>query len=335
MECCDVLVVGGGAAGIAAAVAAAENGAAVVLAEREEGLGGVLPQCLHHGFGLVYYGADLTGAEYARRMANKLRGTPVRLLTGTTVLSVSRDRTALLSGSETGLFRLSFRQLVLAAGCRETPIGALPVAGTRPAGIFTAGEAQRLMNLEGRTVGRSAVVLGGGDMGLVMARQLVLSGCRVAAVVERRDFCGGQPRHQRACFDVLGIPLRLNSTVTEVHGRGRVSAVTVCRLDTGAEEILPCDTLLTAVGLVPQRELLRPLGAPPPPWVHLCGNCEHVLRIVDTVTVQGEEAGRRAAGNIPQLRYNFPVSVDTRPKEGYHRVDLFRAGRGTQTDGDE
>lgn len=295
MERCDVLVVGGGAAGMAAARAAADCGAAVILAEREDALGGVLPQCLHHGFGLVRLGADLTGAEYARRVMAELSDAPVRILTGTTVLSVRPDRTALLSGGETGLFRLSFRQLVLAAGCRETPVGALPVAGTRPAGIFTAGEAQRLVNLEGRRVGETIVILGGGDIGLVMAQQLTHNGCRVAAVVEQRAFCGGQPRHQKACFEELGIPLLLRATVTEVHGRGRVSAVTVRRLDAGVEELLPCDTLLTAVGLIPERELLRPLGTPLPGWVHLCGNCEHVHRIVDTVTAQGEAAGRAAA----------------------------------------
>ena len=295
MEHCDVLVVGGGAAGMAAARAAADCGAAVILAEREDALGGVLPQCLHHGFGLVRLGADLTGAEYARRVMAELSDAPVRILTGTTVLSVRPDRTALLSGGETGLFRLSFRQLVLAAGCRETPVGALPVAGTRPAGIFTAGEAQRLVNLEGRRVGETIVILGGGDIGLVMAHPLTHNGCRVAAVVEQRAFCGGQPRHQKACFEELGIPLLLRATVTEVHGRGRVSAVTVRRLDAGVEELLPCDTLLTAVGLIPERELLRPLGTPLPGWVHLCGNCEHVHRIVDTVTAQGEAAGRAAA----------------------------------------
>ena len=295
MERCDVLVVGGGAAGMAAARAAADWGAAVVLAEREDFLGGVLPQCFHHGFGLVYYGEDLTGAAYARRAAAELAGAPVRMLTGTTVLSVHPDRTALLTGAQTGLVRLSFRQLVLAAGCRETPVGALPVAGTRPAGIFTAGEAQRLVNLEGGRVGDTIVILGGGDIGLVMAQQLTHNGCRVAAVVEQRAFCGGQPRHQKACFEELGIPLLLRATVTEVHGRGRVSAVTVRRLDAGVEELLPCDTLLTAVGLIPERELLRPLGTPLPGWVHLCGNCEHVHRIVDTVTAQGEAAGRAAA----------------------------------------
>lgn len=295
MDHCDVLVAGGGAAGIAAACAAADCGCSVVLAEREDALGGVLPQCLHHGFGLVRFGVDLTGAEYARRVMAELADAPVRILTGTTVLSVRPDRTALLSGAKTGLFRLTFRHLVLASGCRETPIGALPVVGTRPAGIFTAGEAQRLVNLEGRRVGDAIVILGGGDIGLVMAQQLTHNGCRVAAVVEQRDFCGGQPRHQKACFKELGIPLLLRATVTQVHGRERVSAVTVRHLDTGTEEILPCDTLLTAVGLVPERELLRPLGRPLPGWVHLCGNCEHVHRIVDTVTTQGEAAGRRAA----------------------------------------
>ncbi|OUN05913.1 hypothetical protein B5G43_10830 [Flavonifractor sp. An92] len=300
MEHCDVLVVGGGAAGMAAACAAANCGATVVLAEREDALGGVLPQCLHHGFGLVQFGADLTGAEYARRVVAELADTPVRILAGTTVLSVHPDHSALLSGAKTGLFRLTFRQLVLASGCRETPVGALPVVGTRPAGIFTAGEAQRLVNLEGRRVGNTIVILGGGDIGLVMAQQLTRNGCRVAAVVEQRAFCGGQPRHQKACFEQLGIPLLLRATVTEVHGRGRVSAVTVRHLDTGAEEILPCDTLLTAVGLVPERELLRPLGTPLPGWVHLCGNCEHVHRIVDTVTAQGEAAGHTAALQIGQ-----------------------------------
>lgn len=293
MEHCDVLVVGGGAAGMAAALAAAETGCAVVLAEREERLGGVLPQCLHRGFGLIRFQEDLTGAEYAGREAAALAAAPVCLRTGTAVLSLSPARTALLSGAETGLCRLAFRQLVLAAGCRETPIGALPVAGTRPAGIFTAGEAQRLMNLEGRTLGRQVVVLGGGDMGLVMARQFALAGCWVT-VVERRAVCGGQPRHQRACFGVLGIPLRLSSTVTEIHGRGRITAVTVQRLDSGTEERLPCDTLVTALGLIPERELLGPLGQQPPAWVHLCGNCEHVHRLVDTVSAQGRDAGRRA-----------------------------------------
>lgn len=293
MEHCDILVVGGGAAGMAAALAAADTGCSVVLAEREDRLGGVLPQCLHHGFGLIRFQEDLTGAEYAGRVAEQLRRSPVRICTGTTVLSVSPHRTALLSGAETGLRSLAFRQLVLASGCRETPIGALPVAGTRPAGIFTAGEAQRLMNLEGRTVGREIVVLGGGDMGLVMARQFALTGCRVT-VVERRTACGGQPRHQRACFEELGIPLRLSSTVTGIHGRGRITAVTVRRLDSGGEERISCDTLVTALGLIPERELLEPLGGPLPPWVHLCGNCEHVHRLVDTVSAQGWDAGRRA-----------------------------------------
>ena len=297
MEHCDLLIVGGGAAGMAAALAAAGAGAGrIVLADRGDRLGGVLPQCIHHGFGLGYFQEDLTGPEYARRFADRLAAAPVEVRLETTVLSVSPDRTALLSGPRTGLSRLSFGRLVLASGCRETPIGALPVAGTRPAGIFTAGQAQRMVNLEGLDLGREIVILGSGDIGLIMARRFTLRGCHVRAVVEQREHCGGMARNYRDCILAYDIPLLTRATVTEVHGEERITGVTVRHLDTGAEERMPCDTLITAVGLVPERELLRPLGEPLPGWVSLCGNCDYVHEIVDTVTDQAEALGRALCG---------------------------------------
>ena len=290
----DVLVVGAGAAGMAAALAAARAGASVLLADRGERLGGVLPQCLHTGFGMGIFRRELTGADYAARWAAMVGAAPVALRLDTTVLSLTPDRRALLSG-RSGVEEISFHALVLAAGCREIPIGALALPGTRPAGIFTAGQAQRMVNLQGLTLGRRIVILGSGDVGLIMARQLAQAGCSVEAVVERRDRCGGLPRNYQQCIQACGIPLLTRSTVSCIHGEGRLCGVTIRHLDSGAEYVQPCDTLVTALGMVPERELLRPLGEPLPPWVFLCGNCQSIHRTVDTVSRQGMAAGREAA----------------------------------------
>lgn len=288
----DLLVVGGGAAGMAAALAAEEAGAGpILLVDREPRLGGVLPQCIHQGFGLGYFKENLTGPEYAARFAETLSRSSVEVWLDTTVLSLAPERTAVLSGPERGVQTVAFRRLVLASGCRETPLGALPVAGTRPAGIFTAGEAQRLVNLHGLDLGREIVILGSGDIGLILARRLTLRGCRVRAIVEQRGVCGGMPRNYRDCVLAYDLPLLTRSTVTEVHGQGRLTGVTVRQLDSGTEAFLPCDTLVTALGLVPERELLRPLGDPLPDWVFLCGNCDYVHEIVDTVTTQALRLG--------------------------------------------
>ena len=292
---CDVLVVGAGAAGMAAALSARQAGAkTVLLVDRDSRLGGVLPQCLHTGFGEVIFRQELTGAQYAARWAARVEASCVTLRLDTTVLSLCPERRALLSSPE-GVEEVAFRALVLAAGCREIPIGALALPGSRPAGVFTAGQAQRMMNLDGLTLGRSAVILGSGDVGLVMARQLALSSCQVLAVVEQRERCSALPRNIRRSIGDCNIPLLTRTTVCCVHGSGRVRGVTLRQLDTGEERFLPCDTLITALGMVPERELLRPLGEPLPPWVFPCGNCQRIHRTVDTVTLQGEAAGRKAA----------------------------------------
>ena len=283
MERFDILVIGGGAAGMAAALAAAERGRRVLLVEREKTLGGVLNQCLHNGFGLSWYGEDLTGTEYAARFVRALEKAPVTVRTGAEVLEISADKTALIS-AENACFRVGFDACVLAAGCRERPIGALDVAGTRPAGVFTAGTAQKLVNIGHYAVGSEAVILGSGDVGQIMARQLVQSGRRVAAKVEQASELGGLARNRRDCVEAYHIPVLLRTTVEAVLGRERVTGVRLRSLDTGAQWELACDSLITAVGLVPDRALL-PTGVEElPPWLHLVGNCDYVHDIVDAVT---------------------------------------------------
>lgn len=296
----DLLVIGGGAAGMAAAITASENGfEKILIAEREEYLGGILPQCIHNGFGLGYFKEDLTGPQYAERFIKKIQDSSVEIWTLAAVLSVTSDKTAIISSTEKGLCRISFNELVLATGCRETPIGALPVYGTRPAGIFTAGQAQRMVNLQHLIPGQNIVILGSGDIGLIMARRFTLIGCKVHAVIEKRDTCGGMLRNYRDCIQAFNIPLLTNSTVTEVHGEGRICGVTVVNIETGENNYIPCDTLITAVGLIPERELLRPFGSELPAWIHLCGNCDYVHEIVDTVTTQAEKLGAKIA-NVPK-----------------------------------
>ena len=292
----DLLVIGGGAAGMGAALAAAESGAErILIAEREAHLGGILPQCIHNGFGLGYFKEDLTGPEYAEKFINKITASSVEVWTQATVLSVYADKTAIISSVEHGVVSVSFDNMILATGCRETPIGALPVYGTRPAGIFTAGQAQRMVNMQHLIPGKNIIILGSGDIGLIMARRFTLIGCKVSAVIEQRDHCGGMLRNYRNCIEAYNIPLLTRSTVTQIHGESRISGVTVKNHDSGTEKYMSCDTLITAVGLIPERELLRPFGKELPEWIHLCGNCDYVLEIVDTVTTQAEKLGKQIA----------------------------------------
>ena len=285
MEQVDILIVGGGAAGISAAKAA--KGASVLLADRREALGGVLLQCAHRGFG-----KNNSGIEYA---ADLIRDFPdeVSLALGTMVLSVSKEKTAVLSGRDSGLREVGFSRLILAAGCREIPMGALPIAGTRPKGVFTAGQMQAMMNLHGVVPEGPVVILGSGDLGLILAGQLAERGLSVT-LVEQKPQCGGMARNQR-CLRAYPIELLCGDTISEVLGYPRITG---CVTEQGRR--LPCGTLLIAAGLIPERELLHDLGTPD--WLHICGNCRTVHPMVEAVIREGSGAGRSARA---ALRRNF------------------------------
>lgn len=283
MVCCDILVIGGGAAGLAAALAASERGGSVLLTEAEGTLGGVLRQCLHQGFG-----EGLTGPAYARRLVERVERSGVRVRTGVSVLKLGPDRTALLS-SRTGLERAAFRRCVLAAGCRERTVHSLPMAGTRPKGVYTAGQAQRLTNLGHYDIGDDIVILGSGDVGQIMARQLVQAGKRVTAVIEQRSALGGLARNRRACIEAYRIPVLLRSTVDEILGEDRIQGVMVRNLETGKRDRLACGALVTALGLIPDRTLAGSGGVPE--WLRLCGNCDYVHDMVDRVVREAASLG--------------------------------------------
>ena len=289
---CDLLIIGGGAAGMAAALAAKSAGlCSVIIAERANVLGGILNQCIHHGFGHGYFGEDLTGPEYAERFTRRIIESDVKVLLETTVLQL-QNRCALLAGS-CGVGWVAFQHCILAVGCRERTINSLPVGGTRPAGIYTAGTAQKLVNIGNYDVGDEIVILGSGDIGQIMARRFTLCGKHVVAMIEKRGALGGLARNQKECILAYHIPTILNAAVDEIAGERRIAGVMVRHLDTGSRELLACNTLITALGLIPAQELIMPLkkdGAMPP-WLHLCGNCDYVHEIVDSVTVQAEALG--------------------------------------------
>lgn len=286
----ELLIVGAGAAGMTAALSAWEAGCRdILLVDRRERPGGILPQCLHEGFGLTQYGRELTGPDYAERIARRLARTGVRLVFGTEVLAICGDKTAVLSGRR-GLTELRFARLILASGCREKSIGAFPVAGTRPAGIFTAGQAQEMMNLRGQDLGDEVLILGSGDLGLIMARQFAMAGKHVIAVVEREAHYGGMARNFHRCIEAFGIPVLYRTTVTEIHGAKRICGVTLQNPDSGGTRFLPCGTLVTALGLIPERELIRGLGQQD--WITLAGNCRRVHDLVDSAVAEAEQIGR-------------------------------------------
>lgn len=285
-----LLIVGAGAAGMSAATAAWNSGVKdILLVDRKAQSGGILTQCVHRGFGLSLFGEELTGPEYARRLRAALAETGVESMAEASVLSVSADRTALISGRE-GIRKIAFEKMILAAGCREKTLGSLPVGGTRPAGIFTAGQAQEMINLHGLDIGDEIVILGSGDLGMILARRCILAGKRVVAVVEKSSSYGGMARNYHRCIEQYAVPVLFHSELVSVHGYPRISSVTVRDVRHGATSELNCDTLITAVGLVPDRSLIASLGTPE--WLMLCGNCNKVHDIVDSAAAEGELVGK-------------------------------------------
>ena len=296
MEHVKLLIVGAGAAGLSAAVSAWGAGCRdILVADRAPAPGGVLPQCIHRGFGLAAFGEELSGPEYAGHLLARLAGTGVLMSLGTEVLTVSHDKTAVLSRRGC-VSRVRFERLILASGCREKSIGSLPVAGPRPAGIFTAGQAQEMINLRHQDLGGEVLILGSGDLGMIMARRFVLEGKHVIAVLEQEAHYGGMAKNYHRCMEAYRIPLRCRMTVREIHGQGRISGVTAEHLDNGEQEFIACDTLITALGLIPERTLVQGLEASP--WLSLAGNCCRVYDIVDSSAAQAQRVGHEAGAAL-------------------------------------
>ena len=332
----QLVIIGGGPAGMSAAVAAYEAGIReLLIIERDSHLGGILQQCIHNGFGLHQFGEELTGPEYAYRYVEKVRKYQIPYLLETMVLSISEDRTITAMNREQGIFTLDAGAVILAMGCRERPRGALNIAGTRPAGIYSAGTAQKLVNQKGYLPGKDVVILGSGDIGLIMARRMTLEGARVHAVCELMPYSGGLARSIEQCLHDFDIPLKLSHTVVDIHGKERITGVTVAEVDQnrrpipGTEEEIPCDTLLLSVGLIPENELSRDAGISLDPitggalvdqdretsipGVFACGNVLHVHDLVDFVSEEAALAGRAAAEYITskeQEQCRIPLQTD-------------------------
>lgn len=290
MRSCKLLIVGAGAAGISAAISAWESGCReILLVDRAAQPGGILPQCLHEGFGLARYGRELSGPEFTSHLVNKLSSTGVISLLETEVLSISENRVAVLS-RKGALEQLRFERLILASGCREKSIWALPVAGTRPAGIFTAGQAQEMINLRHQIPGNEVLILGSGDLGMIIARRFTLEGRHVIAVLEQEGQYGGMARNFHRCMEAFSIPLRCHMTVREIHGDSRICGVTCEHLESGKREYIACDTLVTALGMIPERILVRQLEGKD--WLFPVGNSHEVYDIVDSAVAQAERVGR-------------------------------------------
>lgn len=364
MKQVQLAIIGGGPAGLAAAIAAREKGVEdILIIERDKELGGILNQCIHAGFGLHTFGQELTGPEYAGRFISRVQQLHIPYLLRTMVLDLSRDRVLTVTGPETGLIQIQAQAVILAMGCRERPRGALNIPGYRPAGIYSAGTAQRLVNMEGFMPGRRVVILGSGDIGLIMARRMTLEGAKVLVVAELLPYSGGLKRNIVQCLNDFGIPLKLSHTVVNIEGKERVSGITIAEVGPdrnpipGTEIHYDCDTLLLSCGLIPENELSRGMGVDISPvtngpvvdeslqtsipGVFAAGNVLHVHDLVDYVSEEAAAAGRAAVCYLAQgetaerheipvtfeggIRYTVPASID--PKLAADDLVLrFRVG---------
>ena len=361
----ELVIIGGGPAGLAAAVAAHKAGIQdILILERDNELGGILNQCIHNGFGLHTFKEELTGPEYAGRFIEQVKelGIPYKL--NTMVLDLSADKVVTAMNKEDGLFQLKPKAVILAMGCRERPRGALNIPGYRPAGIYTAGTAQRLVNMEGYLPGRKCVILGSGDIGLIMARRMTLEGAEVKVVAELMPYSGGLKRNIVQCLDDFGIPLKLSHTVVDIKGKERVEGITLAQVENGkpipgTEEFYECDTLLLSCGLIPENELsqsagvtINPITNGPAvnesletniPGVFAAGNVLHVHDLVDFVSEEAAAAGRNAAAFIQEgkkvegkslpikgidgVRYTVPVAIRPAALDAEGTVTIrFRVG---------
>lgn len=346
----DIVIIGGGPAGLAAAAAAKKNGIdSILILERDKELGGILNQCIHNGFGLHTFKEELTGPEYAQRFIDQVNVLGIEYFLKTMVMDISHEKVVTAMNRTDGLFEIQAKAVILAMGCRERSRGALNIPGYRPAGIYSAGTAQRLVNMEGLMPGREAVILGSGDIGLIMARRMTLEGAKVKVVAELMPYSGGLKRNIVQCLDDYGILLKLSHTVVDIKGKERLEGVTLAEVDNtgkpipGTEEEYSCDTLLLSVGLIPENELSRGMGVEMSKvtsgpvvnesletnieGVFACGNVLHVHDLVDFVSEEAGTAGKNAAAYVKGergsgsgreirlnpvdgVRYTVPVSID-------------------------